>query len=123
MRVLIVDDNADFLRAAEVFVGRLPGVTEVSVAVSGENALEQVRTWLPDVVLMDLLMPGMDGLEATRRLKASPGGPRVLIVSLFGDSAYRAAATEAGADGFMPKSEIPVELSRFLADAAVGRHE
>jgi len=67
-------------------------------------------------------MPGMDGLEATRRLKASPSAPRVLIVSLFGDSAYRAAATQAGADGFVPKSEMPFELPRFLADAAAARH-
>ena len=52
--MLIVDDNMDFLRAAEMFVGRLPGVTEVGVAMSGEDALAQVRTWPPDVVLMDL---------------------------------------------------------------------
>ncbi|MBI4278559.1 MAG: response regulator, partial [Armatimonadetes bacterium] len=60
----------------------------------------------PDLVIMDLTMPGMNGLEATRRLKARPGAPRVVILSLHDSEAHRAVAAAAGADAYASKSEF-----------------
>jgi CheY-like chemotaxis protein len=64
---------------------------------------------------MDIEMPEMDGLEATRRLKAAPDAPRVVVVSLHADAAFRAAAAAAGADGFVPKPDIAAQLPPLLA--------
>jgi DNA-binding NarL/FixJ family response regulator len=72
--------------------------------------LEQTTALRPDLVLMDLAMPGMGGLEATRRLKAEPDAPRVIMLSLHEHPMYRTAALDAGANGFVPKSKLGTAL-------------
>jgi two-component system response regulator NreC len=109
-RVLLVDDNAEFLDCAVNFLNGEPAVEVVGRASSGRGALEQVPLLQPDLVLMDLTMPEMNGLEATRRLKAGPDGPRVILLTLHDIPEYRAAAEEARADGFVAKSELGIQL-------------
>ena len=109
-RVLLVDDSAEFLDSASDFLNTDPGIEIVGRAYSGHGALEQVPVLKPDLVLMDLTMPGMNGLEATRALKSRADGPRVIILTLHDDPQYRAAAEAAQADGFVTKTELGLHL-------------
>lgn len=109
-RVLLVDDSRDFLASVERFLAAEPGIAVVGRAYSGREALEQVARLRPHVVLMDLAMPEMTGLEATRHLKTDPEAPRVIILTMYEDEAFREAAHDMGADGFVPKSRLGTEL-------------
>lgn len=110
LRILLVDDNPEFLESAARSLAAEPHVQIVGRARSGCEALEQVTRLQPDLVLMDWAMPEMDGLEATQRIKAQPGAPRVVMLTMHDDPAYRIAATEARADGFVCKSEFSEKL-------------
>ena len=89
MRVLIVDDDPVFLQSAARLLAPEAGFTVVGRAHNGAEALEQAERLCPDLVLMSVEMPGMDGLEATRRLKALPMAPKVLLVSIYDSEARR----------------------------------
>jgi len=106
IRTLMVDDHAAFLDELRRFLEDNRDSDVVGRAASGEEALEQTKALRPDLVLMDLAMPGMGGLEATRRLKGEAGAPRVIMLSMHEHPLYRQAALDAGADGFIPKSEL-----------------
>ena len=106
VRILLVDDYPDFLESAARFLSTVPQVDLVGHAFSGPEAIQQSRRLRPDLVLMDLAMPDMNGLEATRQIKAQIGAPRVVILSLYDNPAYRRMATAAGADYFLNKSDL-----------------
>lgn len=108
--MLLVDDSPDFLELASAWLAGESDIEVVGRAVSGEEAIALVPRLCPQVVLMDIAMPGMNGIEATRRLKLLPNAPSVLILTLDGDPAYRAAATGAGAEEFVCKSDFATEL-------------
>jgi len=110
VRTLIVDDHAAFLDELAHVLEEDREMDVVGRAALGEEALEQTTALRPDLVLMDLAMPGMGGLEATRRLKAEPGAPRVIMLSLHEHPMYRTAALDAGANGFVPKSKLGITL-------------
>jgi DNA-binding NarL/FixJ family response regulator len=109
-RVLLVDDSPLFLESAANLLAIFPELEIVGRALSGRAALEQTAALAPDLVLMDLAMPAMNGLQATRLIKAQPNPPRVVIVTLHDDLDYRAAAEVVGADGFIVKSNFASEL-------------
>lgn len=104
-RVLIVDDSARFLDAAEAFLASEPGVDVVGRAHTGREALDAVTRLRPDLVLMDIAMPEMDGLTAARLLKARCDDVRVVLVTLSDTPEYRRAAAVV-ADAFLPKDEL-----------------
>ena len=106
IRTLMVDDHATFLDELAHLLAEERQMDVVGRTASGEDALEQTTALRPDLVLMDLAMPGMGGLEATRRLKAEPDAPRVIMLSLHEHPMYRTAALDAGANGFVPKSKL-----------------
>ncbi len=110
LRVLLVDDSHDFLESAARFLSEYPSLEIVGWTFSGRDARELVARLQPDLVLMDLTMPGMNGLEATRQIKALPGAPCVVILTLYDNHEYRSAAEAAGADGFVTKSELGTQL-------------
>ena len=110
IRVLMVDDNAEFLEAAERFVSTIPNVRVVGNACSGKEALKSVDALTPTLVLMGYVMPDMNGIEATRRIKRLPGGPRVVILTLHDVPEYHLQAKEAGADGFLSKVDFVTDL-------------
>jgi len=103
IRLLLVDDHEEFLTALTRLIAAESSLTVVGSARSGKAAVEQVRLTQPDVVVMDLRMPEMDGMEATRQLKAHPAAPFVVILTLHEILEYRMAAMAAGADGFLSK--------------------
>ena len=110
LRVLLVDDNHDFLESAVHFLSAYPCLQIVGWTFSGRDARALVARLQPDLVLMDLSMPGMNGLEATSQIKAEPCTPRVVILTLHDNPEYRLAAEAAGADGFIAKSEFGTQL-------------
>jgi len=120
-RVLLVDDSPDFLRAAERVVASQPSVEVIGVAQSGVEAVAKVTALRPDVVLMDVVMPVMNGFEVTRRLKQMSDAPFVIIVTMHDGPEHVEAARAAGADGFVTKPDLyafmPDLIRRFSARA------
>ncbi len=104
MRLLIVDDNRRMRRFLHSLVQDL--VSESCEAENGIDAVEKYAQFHPDAVLMDIRMPFMDGLEATRRILAGDAGARVVIVTDFDTPEYRAQASTAGARGYLSKDEL-----------------
>lgn len=111
-RVLVVDDIAANLRLLEAKL--LNEYYEVALAASGPEALATVQRWMPDVVLLDVMMPGMDGYEVCRRLKAQPGTAHipVVMITALTDPVERVRGLEAGADDFLSK---PVDDATLFA--------
>src|SRR5262245_48622931 len=92
LRVLVVDDNREFLISVERLLGEDPRVEVVGRARSGREALEAIDSLRPDLVLMDLAMPEISGLEATNRVKRQPNPPYVVIMTCHNSKEYQAAA-------------------------------
>ena len=106
IRVLLVDDSAGFLEMESRYLAGRPEFRVVGSATSGEGALTQVTALQPDLVLMDLTMPGMNGLQATFQIKKQPNAPRIIIVTLHDQPAYREMSVDVGADGFITKDNF-----------------
>jgi len=122
IRVLLVDDQALMRAGFRALLDAEDGVEVVGEAADGAGAVQQSRRLRPDVVLMDVQMPGLDGIEATRRIAADPGldGVRVLILTNYGLDSYVFAALRAGASGFLLKDADPADLLRAIAVVARG---
>ena len=119
-RVLVVDDNEDAAESLAALL-RIFG-HEVSVALDGEQALALATEKRPDVVLLDLGMPRMDGHEVARRMRAEPWGTAMRIIALsgFGDGADRARSREAGCDDHLVKPVSPTDLEHALGMPLAG---
>jgi len=122
IRTILVDDNAEFLNSAALFLSADSSIEIAGRALSGKEALELVATLIPDLVLMDLVIPDMDGLEITRRIKARQNAPCVVILTLHDNAEYRAAAQKVGADGFVAKSDFGTQL-RPLVHHLLNNHD
>ncbi|TCZ81447.1 response regulator transcription factor [Lysobacter sp. N42] len=103
LSVLLVDDHEGFINAAVRHLRRLDWVTIAGSASNGIEAIAQCEALRPDVVLMDLAMPEMGGLQATRLIKAQDAPPYIVIASHFDDAEHREHALRAGADAFVSK--------------------
>src|SRR5262249_25966388 len=110
LRILLVDDSWAFLGSAEHFLSTEPQLQVVGCASSGREALEQVPLLRPDLVLMAVAMPHLNGLAAGRLIKTMPQGPRVVLLSVNDHPAYRAEAEAIGADAFLSKSDFGSRL-------------
>ena len=113
VRVLIADDQPRALKSLAALLSTWPRVGRVQEATNGREAVQMVKAWQPDVVLMDVRMPEMDGLAATAQIKASWPHVKVIVLSIYAE--YHDEALAAGADAFVPKGEAPHELLRLLA--------
>ena len=122
MKVLLADDQALVRAGFKVLLDVEEDVTVVGEATDGADAVEQVRRHRPDVVLMDIRMPVLDGLEATRQIAATRGleGVRVLILTTYDTDAYVFEALQAGASGFLLKDCGPAELLHAIRVVAAG---
>ena len=119
-RVVLVDDHPTFLRGLRAVLARLGDVEVVGEARTGEQALEVCAAVSPDVVVMDLQMPGMGGVETTRRLLRTTADVHVLVVTLnhADESVY--AALQAGARGYLLKDAAPDEIATAVRSVATG---
>jgi DNA-binding NarL/FixJ family response regulator len=120
IRVLVVDDQALVRAGFRQLLERQDDVEVVGEASDGAEAVELGRRLRPDVVVMDIRMPNVDGLEATRRLLASSPGPRVLMLTTFDLDEYVFEALRAGASGFLLKDSAPEELVSAVRLVAEG---
>jgi DNA-binding NarL/FixJ family response regulator len=120
--VVIADDQALLRGGFRVLVDSMPDMKVVGEAADGAEAVELARTWQPDVVLMDVRMPNVDGLEATRRITTDPAtaGVRVLILTTFDLDDYVYEALRAGASGFVLKDTSPEALLAGIRVVAAG---
>ena len=110
VRILLVDDSPEFLEASERFLSPNPKIIIVGKAVSGKDALRLVEETKPDLVLLDIAMPGMNGLEAAREIKNRTHPPLVVMLTLYDNPEYRTAAGDIRVDGFIPKSDFGTAL-------------
>jgi two-component system, NarL family, response regulator LiaR len=120
MKVLVVDDDPLVSRSLKVLLSREPDLHVLGAAGDGERAVAFCERSLPDAVLMDIRMPGMDGIEATRRIKARWPGVRVLILTTFQDDESIRRALEAGADGYLLKSTPTSGMAQRLRALGTG---
>lgn len=118
--VLLVDDQALLRVGFRLVIESEPDLQVVGEAADGRVAVEQVAALAPDVVLMDIRMPGMDGIEATRRVVAEHPASRVLVLTTFDADDLAFAALRAGASGFLLKSASPGELVDAIRTVAAG---
>ncbi|MFC5720971.1 response regulator [Streptomyces gamaensis] len=118
--VVIADDDALVRAGIRAIVETSPDITVVAEASDGGEAITQVRQWRPDVVLMDLDMPGCDGLTATRRLLTQPDPPKVLVLTTFGMDENITSALHAGASGYLMKQLTPQQLIHAVSTVAAG---
>ncbi len=114
MTVLIVDDHEGFLDSAERYLSAKPNVTIVGRALNGRQGVSEAEKLKPDVVLIDLSMPEMGGLQATRLIKAQSSPPLVAVVSHYDDAQHREHAAKAGADAFISKLWYVHEVDKVL---------
>ncbi|MGV9307500.1 MULTISPECIES: response regulator [unclassified Nonomuraea] len=119
IRVLIADDQGMVRTGFTVFLSSQPDIEVVGEAANGQEAVERVAELKPDVVLMDVRMPVMDGLEATRRLMAA-GDAKVLILTTFDLDDYVYEALRAGASGFLLKDASAAQLAEAVRVVAAG---
>jgi DNA-binding NarL/FixJ family response regulator len=129
VRVLVVDDQALVRAGFRMILEAQPDITVVAEAADGDAAVRLARRHRPDVVLMDIRMPGMDGLEATRQLLQGSDGtdpgsavsrPRIVVLTTFDLDEYVYAALQAGASGFLLKDVSPEHLVGAVRTVAVG---
>ena len=120
LRVLMVDDNPLFLSAARNLLSGLPEVERVEFVSSGAEALMKATELCPDLVLMDIMMPGINGLETMLILRNRMPALRMYAVTLHDAAEFRAAALKSGADGLISKTDFVIEIPVLLAALARG---
>ena len=121
LRALVVDDQALVRRGFAMVLGNEPDIEVVAEAGNGDEAIEAARTHSPDIVLMDIRMPQLDGLEATARILAESGDTtRVIILTTFDPDEYVYRALRAGASGFVLKDIPPESLVAAVRTVASG---
>lgn len=121
--VLLVDDHEGFINAALRHLRKVEWLEIVGRASNGLEAIERSETLRPDVVLMDLAMPEMGGLQATRLIKTQDAPPFIVIASHFDDAEHREHAMRAGADDFVSKLSYVQEVLPILEKFKDRRHE
>ena len=121
IRVLLVDDSDDFLEVVSEWLTADPGIRIVGIAHTGQEAVDQVNKLEPDLVLMDVTMPGLNGFEATRMIKSKPGAPRVVLLTFHDSQTARHEAWAAGADDFLAKAQVTEGLLGVVKDVVAGR--
>lgn len=115
LKTLLVDDNVSFLTlATHLLEDVCPGIEVIGTAQDGLDAVRKSEEMKPDMIIMDLQMPRMGGLQATRLIKAQDRPPLILLVSNYDDTDHRQFAAQVGADGFINKQEFEARVAEFV---------
>jgi len=120
LRVVIADDQASVREGLVLLLGGLPGIDVVGAAADGEQALAQVAEHQPDAILLDLHMPVLDGIGATRRLAAEHPGVAIVVLTTYADDGSVIEALQAGARSYLTKDADRTDIARALQAAAGG---
>jgi DNA-binding NarL/FixJ family response regulator len=121
IRVVLADDQTLVREGLCLMLGLAEGIEVVGVAADGEQAVATVLAESPDVALLDLRMPRVDGVEATRRITDQAPGVQIVVLTTYADDASVMAALRAGARGYLTKDASSEEIQRAIRDAACGR--
>ena len=121
LRVLLADDHPILREGLRSFLASCPGVELVGEAVDGLSAVRMAVDHAPDIVLMDVSMPGLDGLEATRQLRSAAPSVKVLLLTVSAEPEYLREGARAGACGYLLKDASPAELLRALEAVHEGK--
>ncbi len=121
IRIVVADDHPVVRGGIVALLRTIDGLDVVGEAADGASALEAVSEHAPDVVLMDVRMPGMDGIEATRRIRAIAPDCRVLMLTMFDDDATLFTAMKAGANGYLLKEAEPDDIVRAVHSVMAGQ--
>jgi len=116
IKVLLVDDNLVFLAAVRKCLATLPGVDVIGEAHDGSAALVHAERLQPDLVLLDIAMPRLNGIEVAKIMLAWPNAPHIVFLSMYDSNDYKAAAQELGALGFVSKSDFVVQLLPIITE-------
>jgi DNA-binding NarL/FixJ family response regulator len=120
IRVLVADDHPVVRGGLVALLRTIPDLAVVGEAADGDAAVREVQLLRPDVVLMDVRMPGLDGVEATRRIRSSVPETRVLILTMYDDDATVFTAMQAGAQGYLLKEAEQAEIVRAIHAVVAG---
>ena len=120
LRVLLADDHALLRQGIRALIEKQTDMEVVDESEDGREAVELALKLRPNIVLMDIAMPGMNGIEATRNILAKAPGIRIIALSMHADRRYVAGMLEAGARGFLTKKSLFAELERALRTVATG---
>lgn len=115
VRVVLIDDSKIFLGIMFEYLSRLPGIEIVGFTTSVRDALRTLKALQPDLIVMDLIMPEMSGLEAAARVRRGALQPRIIIVSGMNESRIAEQCVRAGADAFIGKEDLAEALPRAVA--------
>jgi DNA-binding NarL/FixJ family response regulator len=121
IRVVIADDQTLVREGLALMLGLVDGVEVVGVGENGEQAVEQVLATSPDVALLDLRMPKVDGVEATRQIRERAPSVEVVVLTTYADDESVMAALRAGARGYLTKDASSDEIERAIRDAVCGK--
>jgi DNA-binding NarL/FixJ family response regulator len=121
IRVVVVDDHPVVRRGLTALISSLAGFVVVAEAADGASAIRETQLLRPDAVIMDITMPGMDGLEATRRIRAAVPGAAVLVLTMHHDDDTVFSAMQAGAQGYLLKGADQEEIEQALRAVVAGR--
>jgi len=114
LKTLLVDDNRPFLVLARHLLSECPEIEIIGEATDGFQAVDSAAKLKPDLIIMDLAMPGMGGLQATRLIKAQDDPPIIIIASHYDDPAHREFVAQVGAEGFVNKQQYETEVIEFV---------
>ncbi|MFC0611592.1 response regulator [Scopulibacillus daqui] len=120
MKVLLADDHPMVLKGLRFFLNIQDNIEIVGEAASGQEVVKLAETAHPDIILMDLAMPGMDGIEATKRIRASLPDIKIIILTSFSDQEHVLPALKAGANGYQLKDIEPDDLVQTIMDVHRG---
>ena len=116
IKVLLVDDNLTFLAAVRKCLAMVPGVDVIGEAHDGSAALAQAEQLHPDLVLLDIAMPKLNGLEVAKFMQTWTHAPRIVFLSMYDSGDYKAAAQDLGVLGFVSKSDFVVQLLPIITE-------
>jgi DNA-binding NarL/FixJ family response regulator len=120
IRVLLVDDQPLMIVGLRMIIRETPDIEVAGTAADGRQAVELARELRPDVILMDIRMPGMNGIEATRLIHRTPDAPKVVVLTTFDDDEYIYGALQAGASGFLVKNMALEDILGAIRITAAG---
>lgn len=121
MRILVADDHTLVRAGLTSLIAHLPNMEVVGEAADGRHAMQMVRELKPDIVLMDIAMPGLNGLESAERIHGLEPQIKIIILSMFANEEYVAQALKAGASGYLLKDAATAELEMALKSVAMGQ--
>jgi len=122
LQILLVDDNLTFLASVNKSLNLIPGLMVVGEAHDGAQALALAQSLKPDLVLLDIVMPGLSGLDVAKAMQAWPCSPRVLFLSMHDNESYRLAAQSLATLGLVSKANFVSELLPIIASLAVAKN-